>query len=139
MTAKQIELVQCSWSKVVPIADQAAKLFYGKLFELDPSLKPLFKSDIEEQGHKLMQMINTAVGSLTKLEELIPAVQALGKRHSSYGVIDEHYATVGSALLWTLEKGLGEAFTPEVNEAWTETYNVLATTMKTAAAELVTQ
>ena len=123
----------------MPIADQAAKLFYGKLFELDPSLKPLFKSDIEEQGRKLMQMINTAVGSLTKLEELIPAVQALGKRHSSYGVIDEHYATVGSALLWTLEKGLGEAFTPEVNEAWTETYNVLATTMKTAAAELVTQ
>ena len=137
MTPQQIELVQSSWAKVLPIADTAAELFYGKLFELDPSLKTLFTTDIKEQGRKLMQMINTAVSSLTKMEELVPAVQALGQRHVSYGVKDEHYAMVGTALLWTLEKGLGEAFTPPVKEAWTETYAVLATTMQTAANDLV--
>jgi hemoglobin-like flavoprotein len=135
MTPTQVELVQATWEKVVPIADTAAALFYGKLFELDPSLKPLFTSDIKEQGKKLMQMITVAVRGLNDLEKLVPAVQALGRRHVAYGVKDEHYATVGTALLWTLEKGLGDAFTPDVKEAWATVYGVLADTMKKAAAE----
>lgn len=133
MTPEQITLVQDSWAKVVPISETAAELFYGKLFELDPEVKPLFKTDIKEQGKKLMQMITVAVNGLTKLEEIVPAVQAMGKRHAAYGVKEEHYDTVATALLWTLEQGLKEAFTPETKEAWTETYTLLAATMKEAA------
>ena len=136
MTPKQVELVQTTWEKVVPISDQAAALFYGRLFELDPALKPMFKTDIKEQGKKLMTMITTAVRGLKDLGRLVPAVQDLGRRHTGYGVKEEHYTTVGSALLWTLEKGLGDAFTPEVKEAWTTTYTVLATTMKDAAKQV---
>lgn len=135
MTPTQVQLVQTTWEKVVPIADTAAALFYGKLFELDPSLKPLFTSDIKEQGKKLMQMITVAVRGLNDLGKLVPAVQELGRRHVGYGVKDEHYATVGTALLWTLEKGLGDAFTPDVKEAWATVYGILADTMKKAAAE----
>ena len=135
MTSKQVELVQTTWEKCVPIADQAATLFYGKLFELDPNLKPLFKSDMKEQGRKLMTMITVAVRGLDDLDKLVPAVQELGRRHVGYGVKDEHYATVGSALLWTLEQGLGSAFTPEVKDAWATTYTVLADTMKNASAQ----
>ena len=134
MTPKQVELVQTSWEKCVPIADQAAALFYGRLFELDPNLKPMFKSDIKEQGKKLMTMITVAVRGLNDLGKLVPAVEDLGRRHVGYGVKDEHYTTVGSALLWTLEQGLGSAFTPEVKEAWTTTYTVLANTMKNASS-----
>lgn len=134
MTPKQIELVQTSWKKVLPIADTAAELFYGKLFALDPSLKPLFKGDIKEQGRKLMAMISVAVTGLTRIETIVPAVQDLGRRHVKYGVKDKHYATVATALVWTLEKGLGDAFTPDVKEAWVTTYGVLAKTMKDAAA-----
>lgn len=133
MTSKTIELVQASWEKCVPIADQAAALFYGRLFELDPSLKPLFKTDIKEQGKKLMTMITVAVRGLGDLGKLVPAVQDLGKRHVAYGVTDAHYDTVGAALIWTLEKGLGASFTADVKEAWVEVYTVLATTMKDAA------
>jgi hemoglobin-like flavoprotein len=104
------------------------------LFELDPSLRSLFKGDIKEQGRKLMAMINTAIGGLTRLEELVPAVQGLGRRHVTYGVQDSHYGTVASALLWTLETGLGPAFTPPVKAAWAKAYTVLADTMKAAAA-----
>jgi len=135
MTPEQISLVKSSWERVTPIAGKAAELFYGKLFELDPSLKPLFKGDMVEQGAKLMKMINTAVNGLDRLEEIVPAVQQLGVRHIAYGVKDEHYDTVGAALLWTLEAGLGEYFTDEVKEAWATVYGVLADTMKTAAAE----
>ena len=135
MSPKNIDLVQATWAKVVPIADTAAELFYGRLFELDPTLKPLFTSDIKEQGKKLMQMISIAVNGLSKLEAIIPAVEDLGRRHVAYGVKEEHYETVGSALLWTLEKGLGDAFTPDVKAAWTETYETLATTMLNAAAK----
>lgn len=134
MTPQQIELVQGSWTKVLPIADTAAELFYGKLFSLDPSLRPLFKGDTKEQGRKLMSMIGTAVNGLTRLEQIVPAVQALGVRHAGYGVKPAHYGTVATALLWTLEKGLGEAFTPEVKESWTGAYTVLAKTMQDAAA-----
>ena len=136
MTPHQVTLVQTTWEQVVPIADTAAGLFYGRLFELDPALRPLFKSSIEEQGRKLMQMITVAVRGLNNVPALIPAVQELGRRHVGYGVRDEHYATVGSALLWTLEKGLGPAFTPEVKDAWATVYGVLATTMRDAAAAM---
>ena len=135
MTPKQVELVQTTWEKCVPIADQAAALFYGKLFELDPNLKPLFTTDIKEQGKKLMQMITAAVRGLSDLNRLVPVVEDLGRRHVGYGVKDEHYTTVGTALLWTLEKGLGGDFTPEVKEAWTTTYTILADTMKAAAKQ----
>lgn len=135
MNAEQVELIKSSWASVLPIADKAAELFYGKLFQLDPSLKPLFKGDMVEQGKKLMKMIGTAVNGLDRLDEIVPAVQQLGVRHIEYGVKDAHYDTVGAALLWTLEAGLGEAFTDPTKEAWTKVYGVLADTMKSAAAE----
>ena len=134
LTYEQKVLVQESWEKVKPIAETAAELFYGKLFELDPDLKPLFaNSDMKEQGKKLMVMIGTAAKGLDTLGELIPAVQKLGERHVGYGVKAEHYDTVGAALLDTLAKGLGEDFTPEAEEAWTITYTTLATVMKEAS------
>jgi hemoglobin-like flavoprotein len=109
-------------------------LFYGRLFSLDPALKPLFKGNLQAQGRKLMSMISTAVNGLTRLDTLVPAVQDLGRRHVKYGVKDQHYDTVAVALVWTLDQGLGEAFTPEVEEAWVAAYGVLAKTMKDAAA-----
>ena len=133
MDSKQIELVQTSFAKVAPIADTAATLFYGRLFELDPSLKPLFKSDMTEQGKKLMMMLAAAVHNLNNLDEVVPAVEALAIRHVGYNVTPEMYDTVGEALLWTLGQGLGDDFTPEVEAAWTELYVTLATVMKTAA------
>ena len=135
MTPEQVVLVKSSWEKVVPISDKAAELFYGKLFELDPNLKSLFKGDMTEQGKKLMKMINTAVNGLDRLNDIVPAVQQLGVRHIQYGVKDEHYDTVGAALLWTLEAGLGDLFTGEVKTAWATVYGILADTMKAAAAE----
>jgi hemoglobin-like flavoprotein len=134
MTSDQIALVQNTWAKVVPIKDTAAELFYNRLFELDPSLRTLFKGDIKEQGRKLMAMINVAVGALDKLDTIVPAVKDLGRRHNGYGVKPQDYGTVATALLWTLEKGLGDAFTPAAKEAWTQTYMVLAQTMQTAGA-----
>lgn len=136
MEENKIKLVQDSFKKVVPIADQAAEIFYGKLFELDPSLKPLFKGDMKEQGKKLMTMIGTAVNGLTNLDSIVPAVQNLGRNHVNYGVTNEMYDTVGASLLYTLETGLGDDFTPDTKEAWTETYTLLATVMKDAAAEV---
>ena len=131
-----IALVQWSWEQVLPIADDAAQLFYGRLFELDPSLRPMFAhSDMAEQRRKLMQMITVAVRGLERLDTLLPAVRALGARHVGYGVKDEHYDTVGAALLWTLEQGLGAAFTPEVRESWAATYGTLASIMREAASQ----
>lgn len=133
MTPEQKNLVRTTWAQVVPIKEKAAELFYGKLFELDPSVKPMFKNDIAEQGKKLMMSINTVVNSLDRLEPMVPVLQDMGRRHKGYGVQDQHYATVGAALLWTLEAGLGPAFTPEVKTAWTEAYTVIATVMQDAA------
>jgi hemoglobin-like flavoprotein len=133
MTPQQISLIQTSWSKVVPIQEAAAKLFYDRLFEMDPALKPLFKGDMTEQGRKLMQVLNVVVNSLDRLEGLIPNVQELGRKHVGYGVKSEHYATVGAALLWTLDKGLGPAFTPDTKDAWGTAYGVLAGVMQEAA------
>lgn len=134
MTEDQKTLVQESWELVVPISETAAELFYARLFELDPDLKPLFSNaDMKEQGKKLMLMITTAVRGLGDLGQLIGAIQAMGKRHVGYGVKAEHYDTVGAALLDTLEKGLGEHWTPDHKEAWALTYTTLATVMKDAS------
>ena len=136
MTPHQIQLVRSSFAQVAPIADSAAKLFYGRLFELDPTLRPMFKSNMEQQGNKLMTMIGGAVSLLDQPKKLIPIVQDLGRRHAGYGVDDSNYETVGSALLWTLEKGLGAAFTPEVEQAWADVYGLLSVTMRDAANEM---
>jgi hemoglobin-like flavoprotein len=136
MTPDQATLVQDSFRLVVPIKDQAAALFYGRLFELDPSTRALFTStDMAEQGAKLMATIGFVVAGLKRPAEVVPAAQALAKRHVGYGVKEAHYATVGAALLWTLGQGLGEAFTPEVEAAWTAAYTLLADVMIAAAAE----
>lgn len=119
MNSRQIELVQSSFAQVVPIAGVAASLFYDRLFELDPALRGMFRGDMAEQGKKLMTMIGTVVGGLKSLDRIVPGIQALGARHAAYGVRDEHYDVVGAALLWTLAKGLGAAFTDEVRDAWT--------------------
>lgn len=136
MQAQTIPRVQASWAQVAPIAPQAAALFYSNLFEADPSLKPLFKGDMAQQGQKLMQMIGAAVNKLGDLGVLVPILQSLGRRHVDYGVQPSHYDTVGAALLKTLAQGLGPAFTPEVKAAWTEVYGVMADVMiKAAQAE----
>lgn len=135
MTPEQIKLVQDSFKSVAPIADAAADIFYDRLFEVAPQLRPLFPQDMREQKKKLMQMIGTAVNSLHKVDTIVGAVQDLGRRHVGYGVKDEHYDIVGGALLYTLGKGLGDAFTPDVEKAWAETYGLLASVMKDAAAK----
>lgn len=137
MTPEEITLVQESWAKVKPISDTAAELFYGRLFEIAPEVKPYFKGDMKEQGRKLMLMITTAVNALRDLDGVVPAIQEMGKRHVGYGVKDKDYDSVGAALIWTLGKGLGEDFTPETEAAWAKTYGILSTTMKDAAAEAV--
>ncbi len=133
VTPKQKQLVQTSFAKVVPIAETAADLFYARLFALDPTLKPLFKGDMKEQGKKLMRTLGVAVNGLDNLEQIVPTVQDLGRKHVGYGVQSQHYDTVGAALLWTLEQGLGAAFTKETGEAWGAVYTLLANTMKDAA------
>ena len=137
MSTIDVALVQKTWDMVLPIADGAAKVFYDCLFELDPSLHHMFAhADMVSQRKKLMQMISVAVRGLDRLDQLIPAVEALGRRHVGYGVKDSHYVTVGRALLWTLEIGLGDAFTPEARAAWAETYSTLAGVMQRAARDL---
>ncbi len=136
MTPEQKRLVQTSFPKILP-ANEAAALFYNRLFQLDPSLQPMFKGDMDEQGRKLMDMLRIVVNGLDRLEQLVPAVKRLGERHDTYGVKAEHYATVGAALIWTLEQGLGEDFTDEVREAWIAAYTILANTMLEASAQLV--
>lgn len=135
MTPQQIELVKKTWTMVVPIADKAAELFYGRLFELEPSYKDMFKNDMTEQGKKLMKTINIAVEALDDVEPLIPTLKQMGADHAGYGVVDRDYNVVGAALLWTLEQGLGDEFTDEVKNAWGAVYEVLASVMKEGAAE----
>lgn len=137
MTPSQIKLIQSSFAKVRPIAGTAGALFYERLFSLDPALRPMFKGDIAEQSRKLMLTLETVVDSLNDLDAIVPDVRALGIRHKAYGVKDRDYGTVGEALLWTLEQGLGEAFTPETREAWTAAYMLIAQTMQDAAQETV--
>ena len=134
MTPEQVDFVQRSWRAVLPVGDTAAELFYGKLFSLDPSIQSLFRDDLREQGRNLTAMISVAVGSLSRPEKITLAVRQLGKRHAAYGVEPRHYELVGVALLWMLERVLGEAFTPQVRAAWTAAYDLLATTMQDACA-----
>jgi methyl-accepting chemotaxis protein len=134
LSERQIRLVQTSFAKVEPIADKAGELFYGRLFQLEPGLRRLFRGDMKLQGKKLISMIAAAVKGLDNMPGLVPVLQGLGRRHAGYGVQDRDYATVGQAFIWTLEKGLGGAFTPDIREAWVAVYAVIADTMKAAAA-----
>lgn len=133
MTPLQVSEVQASFAKVEPIADQAATLFYGRLFETAPETRPLFSGDMDAQGRKLMAAIATVVNSLGEVEAIVPVVQDLAVRHVAYGVRPEHYAVVGAALLWTLEQGLAADFTPEVAAAWAAAYAALSELMIAAA------
>lgn len=136
MTPAQVALVEDSFRHVAPIAGPAASIFYQRLFDLDPSLRPLFAhADMGEQGRKLMAAIGFVVANLRRPEALLPAVSELGRRHGGYGVRAGHYATVGQALLETLEEGLGDAFTPDIRDAWATAYGVLATVMQAAAEQ----
>ena len=126
MTPDQVALVQDSFKKVVPVSDVAAELFYGRLFEIAPDVKPMFKGDMKEQGRKLMATLGVIVTGLTRLETVLPAASALAKKHLSYGVKAEHYPIVGGALLWTLEKGLGDAWSPDLADAWGTAYGTLS-------------
>lgn len=135
LTPQHVADVQRTWELCIPIADTAADIFYTRLFELDPRLRSLFPSEMKEQKKKLMMMITAAVRGLSDLDKLVPVVQDLGRRHAGYRVTDEHYATVGMALIDTLRKGLGEHFTPEVEQGWVAVYGVLSTTMIEAARQ----
>ena len=134
MTPETIRLVRSSFDQVLPVADLAATLFYDRLFVLDPSLRSLFPENLNQQKQSLMATLRIAVEQLDQPDRLLPVVRQLGVRHERYGVTAAHYATVADALLWTLEQGLGPAFTPAVRAAWTAVYEVLATTMQSAAA-----
>src|SRR5215216_2495347 len=129
MNTQQIELVQASFEKVRPIADQAAELFYTRLFEIAPHYRHMFKNDMKKQGAMLMSTLGLAVGSLNNLEKILPAVRSLGQRHAGYGVTAQDYQPVAEAFLWTLEHYLGDDFTPELQEAWVIAYTTLATVM----------
>jgi len=133
VTPQQVALVQGSFAKVAPIADQAAALFYGRLFETAPETRALFPGDMTAQGQKLMAAISTVVANLDHLGAIVPTAEALAKRHVAYGVRAEHYAPVGAALLWTLERGLGPDFTADVGAAWAAAYAALSGVMVAAA------
>jgi hemoglobin-like flavoprotein len=134
MTPEQTHLVQRSFEQAQPQAEAVATLFYDRLFHLDPALRPLFQGDIAEQRRKLMAMLHIAVHDLDRIEEILPALRELGRRHAEYGVRDSHYDTVGEALLWTLRQTLNAEFIPEVESAWRAVYHLLATTMQAGAS-----
>jgi nitric oxide dioxygenase len=135
MTPEQVQLIRSSFAKVAPIKDQAAAVFYGRLFELDPSLRPLFKGDMAAQGAKLMVALGAVVASLDRLARILPAIRQLGRQHAAYGVRPDHYATFGEALIWTLQQAQGADFTPALRRAWTDAYGRLAWAMIAAAEE----
>lgn len=137
MTPDQIRLVQRSFALIGSDGQAVARLFYGRLFEIDPSSKPLFRSDLEVQGAKLVTMLAMVVNGLDRLEPLLPAVEGLARRHVGYGVSERHYPSVGAALVWALEEALGERFTREMRAAWIEAYSILSTTMIAAARSVV--
>ena len=126
MTPIQVALVQDSFAKVAPISEQAAALFYDRLFEIAPQVKPMFPDDMTEQRRKLMMMLAAVVNGLGNLESILPAASALAKRHAGYGATAEHYPVVGAALLWTLEQGLGDGWTPDLADAWSTAYGTLS-------------
>jgi len=133
MTPEQRTIIRDTWQQVGPIADAAATLFYERLFEIDPGVRTLFRhADMPSQRGKLVAAIGTVVDGLDRIDALVPLVAALGRRHAGYGVTDAHYDTVGAALLWTLEKGLGDAWTPAAADAWTAAYATIAGMMRSA-------
>ncbi|MBI3706472.1 MAG: hemin receptor [Proteobacteria bacterium] len=136
MTPSQIQYLETSFTRVAAIKDQAAALFYARLFELDPSLRPLFKSEIAAQGQKLMAAIGMVIANLRHPERVVAACRELGRRHTGYGVKAHHYDTVGAALLWTLERGLGSEFSVEVRDAWTQAYGLVSGAMISAANDM---
>ena len=129
MTPRQIEIVKQSFAKIMPFKDQAAELFYCRLFELDPSLRLMFRSDLTEQKQKLMVALALVVTNLEKMDSLLPSIRTLGARHKTYGVRNRHYDVVGAALLWTLEIGMGASWTKELAEAWKSAYDRVAKAM----------
>src|SRR5262245_24400533 len=133
MKTDRIEIVQSTFALVRGDADRVAELFYARLFELAPQLRPMFRGDMQSHGRKLRGALALAVDGVTRLEELLPALEAMGQRHAQYGVRDEHYAIVGTALLDTLRLGLGAAFTPAARDAWAETYWAVAEAMQRGA------
>lgn len=135
MTPEQRQLVADTWKQIAPMADMAAGLFYSRLFEIDPSTRKLFRAtEMVAQRKKLVQMLSFAINGLDRLDVLTSQVEDLGRRHAGYGVTDAHYESVGAALLWTLEQGLGRAWTPAAAAAWTEVYGMLSGIMRNAAA-----
>ncbi len=136
MTPEQVAMVQDSFKKVVPIVDTAADIFYDRLFEVAPDVRPLFPADMAKQKKALMGTLAVAVQNLHQVETILPVVQELGAKHVNYGVKDEHYDTVGACLLYTLEKGLGDDWNDELKAAWAETYGTVASVMKDAAAKV---
>ena len=138
MTDLNLDVIRSTWAQVLPIADQAADLFYGRLFEIAPEVEPLFAStDMSAQKGKLLSALNLAVQNADNPGALVPVLEDMGRRHVAYGVKDEHYDAVGAALIWTLEQGLGEAFTKEARAAWTGVYGLVSGTMRRAAGEVV--
>jgi hemoglobin-like flavoprotein len=129
MTPNQVQLVQSVLPRLVAMKEDVARLFYFRLFQLDPALRPLFKSDLVQQGQKLMAMLGTLISGLSRPEQVAPILRDLGRRHAAYGVQDRDYATVGTALLWTLDRGLGAAFTTEMRDAWIAAYFLVSRTM----------
>jgi len=129
MTPSQIQLVQSALPFIAAEKEQVARLFYQRLFQLDPALRDLFKSDMVVQGNKLITMLGTLIAGLNKPEQIVPVLQAMGQRHAGYGVEDGHYATVGAALLWTLERCLGTNFTTDMRDAWIALFFVVSRTM----------
>lgn len=130
ITDRQIQLIQESFTHVEPIAEQAAEIFYSKLFEYDPSLKPLFKNNMKDQGKKLMTMLKMAVNGLNNLDKLVIVLQQLAERHVNYGVEPKDFTPVGNALLYTLKTGLGDKWNPELRQAWVDVFRLMATVMK---------
>ena len=139
LNSHQIELVQKSFANVATIADAAARLFYERLFVIQPSFRAMFPTDLTEQRGKLMKTLALAVAGLKSVDKVVPALKSMGRRHVAYGVEDWHYDVVGSALIWTLEQGLGADFTDEVREAWVTTYTIVASVMKEAAAQAIAE
>ena len=135
MTPQQIALVQNTFDKIIPISTEVAKLFYQRLFELDPKLKSLFKGDIDAQGKKLMEALGNAICGLNNIDKVVVILEELGARHVTYGVKAEHYDTAGKALIWTLKQGLDNLFTKDVEIAWLEAYRLLSSVMKSAASK----
>lgn len=133
MTPRELELVHATFTRVED-TDALAAMFYRRLFALEPSLRSLFKGDMEDQGQKLVTTLAMAVNGLRKLELLAPALEMLGRRHVAYGVKDEHYPIVRRALVDALAESLGDTFTNDARAAWENAYDTIAGTMRRAAA-----